>query len=348
MPRPDPTLSRRQEGCQALLGLLGAAVLWFYHWSFLTQFDPAKIARITDAHPLLDPLLEALRYALAPGETSAVVAGVLCGQALRQTQTLPPSPAGRTALVARRLYPVYLVALLPLLSYTQASMAQALPALVFMTPLPLLPELTWFLLVLALSVVVLPALPVTPPARAGLPMAACALALLALGALVPVTGFVVSVAAGYGLSAWLPAPPEPRRPLPALACACCLLAGCLVPLPVGPRAVLVLLAARTLPVHLASGQTPTARVLAHQILRFYGRVALPFFLVHGAWGFRLSRSILQGELHSLGAIAAHYALSLVLASCAAYFLHVFFERPARLRYDPPTATRSRPPIKESP
>lgn len=78
----------------------------------------------------------------------------------------------------------------------------------------------------------------------------------------------------------------------------------------------------------------TARLLSHPLLRSFGAVALPFYLIHTTWGFRLSRAILQTELRSPAAIAAHWAISLGLSALAAGFLHVFFERPRFLRNAP--------------
>jgi hypothetical protein len=84
---------------------------------------------------------------------------------------------------------------------------------------------------------------------------------------------------------------------------------------------------------------PFEGLLAHPILRYFGAVTLPFYLIHTTWGFRLSRSILQGELHSVQAIAAHYAMSLAFSAVLAGFLHVFFEKPSFLRNAPSADTK---------
>lgn len=252
----------REDYNPALQGLRGVAVLWFFHWSFYAQFDPAKLSRITGDKPWLASALEAARLAMLPAEIASVaVAGAICGFLLLRERSEGAAPGRQLRDAFARIYGLYVLAALPSLSYTGTDLRTVAKTLVFLETPPGFPPFTAFLGVVL----------------------ACKMLVCALSALDILPGSI--------------APPD----LPGM--------------------------------FLRTDDAPT-RILSHPVLRYFGAVALPFFLIHTTWGFRLSRSILQGEIHSVQAIAAHYLMSLAFSAVFAGFLHIFFERPCFLRNSP--------------
>jgi hypothetical protein len=260
------TFFYRDDYIPALQGLRGLAMLWFFHWSFYNQFDPAKLSRITEAKPWMGAVLQAMRLAVAPGEAAVAVMVIICGFLLVRKDYGRAAP-GRSFLNAfGRIYGLYLLAVLPSLSYMQPDLATVARTLTFLETPVGFPPFTAF-----------------------------------LGVILAAKLFV------FGLAACNVIPRTNQ---------CARVVG-------GPSQAAV----------------PFTRMLAHPVLRYFGAVALPFFLIHTTWGFRLSRSILQGELHSIQAIAAHYAMSLAFSAVFAGFLHVFFEKPSFLRNAPSADTK---------
>lgn len=118
----------RRDHAPALEGLRGLAVLVFFHMSFLLQFDVAKLSRIADAHPGVIDVYKILALALTPGMACAevlfVLAGFYLGMRLERL-TLSAFALDRF----QRIYPVYVLILLPLLSYTGADWGMLLKSL---------------------------------------------------------------------------------------------------------------------------------------------------------------------------------------------------------------------------
>lgn len=251
------TFLYREDYLPALQGLRGLAVLWFFHWSFYAQFDPAKLSRITEGKAWMGAALRAVGYAVAPGQAAVVVMALICGFLLVRKNYGRAAPGRYLRDAFGRIYGLYLLAVLPSLSYSQPDLPTLARTLAFLEAPDGFPPFTAFLGVVL----------------------ACKLCVFTLSA-----GGVIPGRA----PAFIPT-------------------GAGAPRNQGPR------------------------LLSHPVLRYFGAVALPFFLIHTTWGFRLSRSILQGELHSVAAIAAHYAMSLAFSTVFAGFLHVFFERPRFLR-----------------
>ncbi len=249
------TFLYRDDYIPALQGLKGLAVLWFFHFSFYSQFDPAKMARITEGKPWMAAVLRLAQLAVAPGETAFVIMALISAYLLVRQDFGRPDPGRRSRDAFGRIYGLYLLVALPVLSYTQPGPADVFRALAFLDAPDGFPPYAGFLGIVLV----------------------CKLLVFTGSALVPSRGAA--------------SPPT-------------------------------------------TFSIPGARVLSHPLLRYFGAVALPFFLIHTTWGFRLSRSILQGEIHSVGAIAAHYAMSLCFSAVFAGFLHIFFERPRFLRNAP--------------
>lgn len=260
------TFFYREDYLPALQGLRGLAMLWFFHWSFYNQFDPAKLSRINEGKPWMGGVLQAMRLAVAPGEAAVMVMVIICGFLLVRKDYGRAAPGRYFFDAFGRIYGLYLLVVLPTLSYMQPDFATIARTLVFLE---------------------------TP---AGFP---------------PFTAFLGVILASK------------------------LLVFSLAACNVIPRGI----SRARVAFYPSQAAAPFSRLLAHPILRYFGAVALPFFLIHTTWGFRLSRSILQGELHSVQAIAAHYALSLAFSAVFAGFLHVFFERPSFLRNAPAADTK---------
>jgi len=330
------TFLYRDDYIPALQGLRGVAALWFFHWSFYAQFDPAKLSRITEGKPWLAAALDAARLALTPGELAPVTAGVLCGFLLAWKQSGRDAPLHSMWSAFARIYSVYLVALLPSLSYSGLDWLAVGKILLFLDAPADSPPFTSFLgVILGYKLLVLAssaADALDPERHRTIVKAAFTVAELALlfGTNFP-WGFTLALLVSRtgwhilkdgGLKAKFAHP------------GFLLLAGAgvaLLPLPLPVRAFLAMALIAHTPTDISRLTTPATRLLSHPLLRYFGAVALPFFLIHTTWGFRLSRSILQGELHSVQAIIAHYAMSLAFSAVFAGFLHVFFERPRYLR-----------------
>jgi hypothetical protein len=260
------TFLYRDDYIPALQGLRGLAVLWYFHWSFYSQFDPAKLSRIARGKPWMDTVLNALRLAVAPGEAAWIVMLIICGFLLVRKSYGGADPGRYFLNTFSRIYGLYLLVVLPSLSYMQPDLATIARTLVFLeAPAGFPPFITLLGIILAAKLLV------------------------------------------FGLTACNVISRKARRGSGA------------APL------------SQTVP--------PFLLPLAHPVLRYFGAVALPFYLIHTTWGFRLSRSILQGELHSIQAIAAHYAMSLAFSAVFAGFLHVFFEKPSFLRNAPSADTK---------
>lgn len=326
----------REDYIPALQGLRGVAALWFFHWSFYAQFDPAKLSRITEGKPWLTTVLESVRHVLAPGELAPVVAGVLCGFLLTWKQSGRDAPLARLWSAFARIYGVYLVAILPTLSYSGLDLHAVGKILVFLDAPPDFPPFTAFLGVI-LTYKLLVFASSAADARVSeryrsIVKAAFTVAELALllGTTYP-WGFTLALLVSRtGWHALKDGKLKGKFAYPGLL----LLAGAgaaLLPLPLPVRAFLAMALLAHAPTDMSRLTTPATRLLSHPALRYFGAVALPFFLIHATWGFRLSRSILQGELHSVQGIIAHYAMSLAFSIVFAGFLHVFFERPRFLQ-----------------
>ena len=337
------TFLYREDYIPALQGLRGAAMLWFFHWSFYNQFDPAKLSRIIEGKPWLGTALDALRYAVAPGEMAAVVMGVICGFLLTYKDYGKSNPGRYFLNSLARIYGVYLVAILPHLSYAQPDLVSLAKMLVLLqAPADFLQFTTFLGVILAYKLLVFSTVAAGTLSNTTLRMSVKALLvglvlLVILGSDLPLgftLGLLVASTGMHTLREKFTT--NTLRPGTLLAIGC---AVSLAPLPLPARAFLVMAIIAHVPTDFAFAITGGARLLSHPVLRYFGAVALPFFLIHTTWGFRLSRSILQGELHSVQAIAAHYALSLAFSTVFAGFLHVFFERPSFLRNAPAADTK---------
>jgi len=330
------TFLYRDDYIPALQGLRGVAALWFFHWSFYAQFDPAKLSRITEGKPWLATGLDALRLALAPGELTPVVAGIICGFLLAWKQSGRDAPLRNMWSAFARIYGLYLVAILPAVSYSGQDWLAVGKILIFLdAPFGFPPFTTFLGVILAYKLLVFASSAADTLAldrhrtivKAAFTVAELALLFgtnypwgFTLALLVSRTGWHVLKDGGL----------KAKFAYPGLL----LLAGAgvaLLPLPLPVRAFLAMALLAHAPTDISRLTTPATRLLSHPLLRYFGAVALPFFLIHTTWGFRLSRSILQGELHSVQAIASHYALSLVFSAVFAGFLHIFFERPRFLQ-----------------
>jgi len=330
------TFLYRDDYIPALQGLRGAAALWFFHWSFYAQFDPAKLSRITEGKPWLAAALDAVCHALAPGELTPVVAGVLCGFLLTWKQSGRDAPLRNMWSAFARIYSVYLVAILPTVSYSGLDWPAVGKILIFLDSPPDFPPLAAFVgVILAYKLLVFAssaADALAPDRHRTIVKAAFTVAELALlfGTNYP-WGFTLALLVSR--TGWHVLKDGGLKTIIAYP-GLLLLAGAgvaLLPLPLPVRAFLAMALMAHAPTDISRLTTPATRLLSHPALRYFGAVALPFFLIHTTWGFRLSRSILQGELHSVQAIASHYALSLVFSAVFAGFLHVFFERPRYLQ-----------------
>jgi len=248
----------RDDYIPALQGLRGLAILWFFHWSFYNQFDPAKLSRIIEGKPWMGSVLQAMRLAVAPGEVAPVVMVIICGFLLVRKDYGRADPTRYFLDAFGRIYGLYLLTVLPSLSYMQPDLSTIAKTLAFLETPTGVPPFT-----VILGVILITKLSV------------------------------------FGLTA------------------------CNV-IPSNARCSRIVNSTR-------QAAVPFSRLLAHPILRYFGAVALPCYLIHSTWGFRLSRSILQGELHSIQAIASHYVMSLAFSAVFAGFLHVFFEKPYFLR-----------------
>lgn len=330
------TFLYRDDYIPALQGLRGVAALWFFHWSFYAQFDPAKLSRITEGKPWLAAVLDAVRHVMAPGELAPVMAGLLCGFLLTWKQSGRDAPLARLWSAFARIYSVYLVAILPTVSYSGLDLRSVGKILIFLDAPPGFPPFTAFLgVILAYKLLVFASSAAEALAsnrHRTIVKAAFTVAELALlfGTNYP-WGFTLALLVSRtGWHVLKDGQLTVRFAYPGLL----LLAGAgvaLVPLPLSVRAFLAMALLAHSPTDISRLITPATRLLSHPLLRYFGSVALPFFLIHTTWGFRLSRSILQGELHSVQAIASHYALSLLFSAVFAGFLHVFFERPRFLQ-----------------
>ncbi|WP_243358722.1 hypothetical protein [Fundidesulfovibrio terrae] len=334
------TFLYREDYIPALQGLRGLAVLWFFHWSFYAQFDPAKLSRITEGKAWMGAALDAVALCLSPAMMAPVAAYVLAGF-LAQT-TLGTRPlAGFLLSRAARFYPVFLATVLPILAYSArgwSDIAWVLTFFIVPQDIPpghllILAKAFWFSLLWAVI------LAATGRTRRFLVQALPFLAVAGLEYLVyrdlrTTSAFLAVLAGAAAARHPLPEAVAHRTAGPSLVCATLAAPIFLASTP-GASFLLALAGAALLALvagSLASGVPSfTARLLSHPVLRYFGAVALPFFLIHTTWGFRLSRSILQGEMHSLSAILAHYAMSLAFSTVFAGFLHVFFERPRFLR-----------------
>lgn len=304
----------REDYNPALQGLRGLAVLWFFHLSFYGQFDPAKLTRITLGRPWLEKAVGALPTLLAPGFLAPAVMYLLAGY-LASGGVEKSSFPGYLLARCGRVYPVYLAAVLPILAYTCSGfggLASALALFELPQGLPdgssaVFASLFW--------------LPVLWAAVHGATKTCPNLALR--------SAIFLAAAGLYRLV---------HGEAAALAAFPWVLAG------VTAGALSTRLAARHAAGPGTAAAARAARLLSHPVLRYFGAVALPFFLIHATWGLRLSRSILHGEFLSIQNIAAHYAMSLAFSTVFAGFLHRFFERPhllRNLRNAPPADTKPR-------
>lgn len=353
----------RDDYFPALQGLRGLAVLWFIHYGFYAQFDSAKVARLMDGRPWMEGVIGAAIVALSPAALlAALIMCVLGGffaerVAGRKTAFGGGDAAGSGASgpsvlsVARsrlaRFYPVFLVSILPILAYTGCDLAGLIQALTTFTlsrdvlagEMVLLARSFWipFLwLVLRAATRGRPgiALPVV------LFLAVAGIDYFFFGDVRTTASFPAVLA---GALAARFAPGRPFRPWagPMLVFAL-ILTILFLPYPrhltfIATFAISSLVALSVLSL-CAKPASFTARLLSRPFLRFFGAVALPFYLIHTTWGFRLSRAILQTELRSPADIAVHYAISLGVSILAAGFLHIFFERPHFLRNAPSADT----------
>jgi peptidoglycan/LPS O-acetylase OafA/YrhL len=334
------TFLYREDYIPALQGLRGLAVLWFFHWSFYAQFDLAKLTRVTGSAPWASAALDALLVCLSPAMMAPVAAYVLAGFLAERTLGSRPLPGFLLSRVLR-FYPVFLVAVLPILVYSGngwSDIAWALTFFIVPQDIPtghllILAKAFWFSLLWA-AIVAATGRTRRFPVQALLFLTVAGLEYLLYRDLRTTSAFL-AVLAGAGAA---------RYPLPEAVARCsagpslvCAALAAPVFLASTPGASFLLALTGTVFLALAVGSLAsgnasfTARLLSHPVLRYFGAVALPFFLIHTTWGFRLSRSILQGELHSLASILAHYAMSLAFSAVFAGFLHVFFERPRLLR-----------------
>lgn len=338
------TFLYREDYDPALQGLKGLAVLWFFHFSFYSQFDPAKMARITQGKPWMAGLLDAVVVLLSPAimVPSAILAlaGFLAARSI-QARPLPEHLLSRFL----RFYPVFLVAVLPTIVYSGSDWSRLGWTMTFFLTWDGIPAGDSILLARAFWLPLLWAVIHSSTRKAAfsfqavLFLAAAGLDFLVYGDPRTTSAYVAvllgAAAARHGAA--LPGLLARHGAGPCLLLACVLTpvfaSGAPLPsflLSAGGSFLLALAVASL----AGSSLSVSARVLSHPLFRYFGAVALPFFLVHATWGFRLSRSILQGEIHSVGAIAAHYAMSLCFSAAAAGFLHVFFERPRFLRNAP--------------
>lgn len=357
----------RSDHAPALDGLRGLAMLVFFHMAFLMQFDPAKISRIADAHPPVRDMYSALGFLLTPGMACAEVLFVLAGffLAMRLERL---SLAAFALDRVRRMYPVYVLILLPLLSYTGADWRMVFESLTMFGGPEGGPRYTWMiaavlwfsLLWMGMHALFRRALPYGAQLLGFYLMLAAVSLFLRDGAwLWQVLGLA------FGLGAWqwrdrlsagldritwagpglclnlflLLAWCAPFAPLPVLA-----------PMREALLALAVLRLWRSGPTYpskdvhpgtAAASTCPTARMLSHPLVRYYGVTAYSFFLMQTTWGVRLSRSILQGEMHSAASIVAHYAMTLAFSTLFAGMLWMFFERPHFLRKAPAAGTKRR-------
>ncbi len=347
----------RTDHIPAITGLRGLAMLVFFHMAFLLQFDPAKLSRLAEAHPGVLSAYNLLRFLLAPGMACAEVLFVLAGflLAMRLEQlTLPAFVLDRT----RRLYPVYILILLPFLSYTGADWDMLGSSLSMLAVPEGGPKYTWVLGSLLWGSIMWMSLHTL---LGRVPYWAQLLAFVALLAWGP---FFMPDAArawqvlglAFGLGAWhwrdrLRAGPGHNAwsqlgRYPGLWLTLFLLLAWLtpfVPLPVlaplREAALALALLGLSSPPDALCSPTHTARLLSHPLLRYFGVTAYSFFLVQTTWGVRLSRSLLQGEMQSAANILAHYALTLAFSTLFAGMLWVFFERPGFLRKAPAAGTK---------
>jgi len=338
------TFLYREDYVPALQGLKGLAVLWFFHLSFYSQFDQSKLSRITEGRPWMAGALDALLVLLSPSLMAPLAVLVLGGfLAARSIQARPLPELLLSRLL--RFYPVFLAAVLPTLVYSGADWSKLGWAMTFFLTWDGIPAGDSILLARAFWLPLLWAVIQASTRRSAFPVqAALFLAAAGLDFLVYRDPRTTSayVAVLLGAAAARHGAALPRLISRSGAGPCLLLALVLTPffasgaplpslLLSNGGSILLALATASL---AASSLSVSARILSHPFLRYFGAVALPFFLVHTTWGFRLSRSILQGEIHSVGAIAAHYAMSICFSIAAAGFLHVFFERPRFLRNAP--------------
>ena len=355
------TFLYREDYNPALQGLRGVAVLWFFHMSFYGQFDPAKLTRITGGKPWLGDVINSLPILLSPGLIAPVLMYVLAG--FLAVGSLEKSSFPRFLLArALRFYPVYLVAVLPVLAYTNSGFSNIFQSLTFFVVPQDIPVGSLVVLAAAFWLPILwagvqAATKIFPnlTLQAGIFLACAGLNWMAcrdFGTTIAFLGVFAGILAGV----WAGVPTTRRkRHLPVLATRygagpCLVGAVVLAPFALkclpssfnAPAVACSILLAWATASLAAFPASRTGRFLSHPVFRYFGAVALPFFLIHTTWGFRLSRSILQGELQSIGAVVAHYAMSLAFSTVFAGFLHVFFERPhflRNLRNGPPAATK---------
>lgn len=344
------TFFYREDALPTIQGLRGVAVLWFFHWSFFNQFDPAKLSRIAEGKPWLANVVEALRHALAPGEMTPVVIALLCGWLLARKQAVAESGQCRAAgdgVFARsvlrslkRIAAVSFLAALPSLSYTQAAGPDVFRELLS-APVDF-PQYTGFLAVIvAFKLFALLFIATNGLSSAILRTCLKIAAALALAAVFAGCGYPAGFWGALPLGYLAAGPGMRHAPRvfanPAVPCGLLLASACaaaLLPLGLPAKALMAMALVSLAPTGLAVSKTFTARLVSLPVFRYLGVVALPFFLIHSTWGFRLSRSLLQGEMQSLATIAAHYALSLAFSAVFAGFLHIFFERGSFLRNTP--------------
>jgi peptidoglycan/LPS O-acetylase OafA/YrhL len=327
----------RADHNPAWQGLRGLAMLYFFQLTFLDQFDPAKLSRISVGHPQVQAVVELVNLLLAPAaacpEVMFVLAGYLLGRATQRAVRFRDFAFARV----ERLYPCYLVVMLPLLSYLAAGPAEALRTLALASNLGDMLKFTWmigavfwFCLAWVLSGAA------GAVGRGFWVRLAAFWGLMAAGAAYTGHAAVTVQALGLpvGLAAW-----RLRERLPAWLLSLpglCLLVFLVLAWPAAQDHLAWLAlprqAALTLAVAGLGASTGwTARLLSLPLLRYFGITAYSFLLVHATWGLRLSRSMIHSQMDSLATILVHYALSLALSGLFAGVLYVFLERPHFLR-----------------
>lgn len=350
MSDPRHVMTTVRDRSPALEGLRGAAMLLYFQLTFVLQFDPAKLDRITAGHPGRQAVIEALLALLEPArawpEAMFTLSGFFLGASLARSG-FPAYLSGRV----RRLYPVWLAICLPLLSYTGEGFAGAARMLTLLGPPETGPPGAWALFpVLWLNVVWAgyASLPRKPPFWAGLALFA-GLAVLTGLALGDIGRGLACLGLCVGLAGWRlrerlgSAGLGPPGLYLALALALAF-ARPHLPAPLFAPLFEAALALAVVRLYRQDGRVRpacfTARALSHPAFRFYGLTAYSFFLVQATWGFRLSRALLQSEIRSPGLMAGYYLLAFGLSSLFAAFLWYVFERPYTSR--PAAASSSRP------